>query len=685
MTSGTGDPDGKRAVAARAEELRRALAHHRRRYYGDDAPEISDSEYDALERELRRIEEAHPDLVTADSPTQRVGGEPSGAFAAVPHRSPLLSLDNAYSSDELREWEQRLLRALDGRRPTYFVEPKIDGLSVSVHYRNGTLERGVTRGDGTVGEDVTANVRVIRSIPGSLARSVKFLEARGEIYLPRSAFDELNRRRETEGQPPFANPRNAAAGSVRLLDSEVTASRRLAVYFYALAECEGATPRTHGEGLALLEELGLPVNPLNERVLDLESAIARGERLRALRPGLDYEIDGAVVKVDELDLREAAGSTSKSPRWAVALKYPAETAETSVADIVVQVGRTGALTPVAILHPVTLAGTTVSRATLHNEEEVRRKDVRVGDRVQIEKAGEVIPRVVRVLTEARLPGAAEFVMPAHCPVCGSEAVPEEGEVVRRCTGVACPARRREAILHYASRKGMDIQGLGDVLVAQLLARDQVGDVADLYGLELATVAGLDRMGEKSAANLLRQIEESKARPLHRFLHALGIRHVGDRAAKVLASSLHSIAALERATPEELERIAEIGPKTAAAVRRFFEQPANRELLRRLAEAGVRQEALPEEIASAGPAHSPFAGKTVVLTGALPGRTREEAAALVESLGGKVSASVSRKTGIVVAGESPGSKLERARSLGIRIVEPEEFERLVASGYNGPLP
>jgi DNA ligase (NAD+) len=670
-------------AAARAATLREQIAHHRRKYYVDDAPEVSDAEYDALERELREIEAAHPELITPDSPSRRVGGEPSDAFVNVRHRTPLLSLDNAYSEEELRAWDERLARAVERPTGRYVVEPKVDGLSISLWYRDGLLDRAVTRGDGVTGEDVTANVRTIRAVPLRLSEAGPFVEARGEVFMPRVSFQALNAARAEAGEPPFANPRNAAAGSVRLLDPKITASRRLDVFFYVLAAIEGElAPGAHSEGLARLKALGLRVNPLNAICNSLEDVIARIEVIRGMRGGLDYEIDGVVVKADPLAIQRAAGATSKFPRWAIAFKYPPEQAETLVRDIVVQVGRTGALTPVAELEPVVLAGTTVSRATLHNEDEVARKDVRVGDSVVIEKAGEVIPQVLRVLAERRPKGAKRFVMPKRCPVCGSEAVREDGEVASRCTGVACPAKRREAMLHFASRAGMDIQGLGDALVDQLLAKNLVRDVADLYALDAEVLAGLERMGEKSAANLVGELGASKERPLHRLIYALGIRHVGERAARVLASAFGSLEALGSASPEELEATPEVGPKTASAVKTFFEQRVNRELLRRLADAGIRTEASAAERRPVPRHDSPFAGKTVVLTGALPGLSREEARARIEALGGRVSGSVSKKTDFVVAGEEAGSKLDKARALGIRVVGPEEFAHLLAARIPG---
>lgn len=667
---------GKRkTAAARAEELRGLIAYHRKRYYVDDDPEIPDAEYDRLERELREIEEAFPDLQTPDSPTLRVGGEPSEVFEPFPHRSPLLSLDNAYTEEELREWEERLLRHLEGQRPMYVVEPKVDGLSVAIHYRDGILERGVTRGDGSVGEDVTANMRTIRSIPLRLLRPVSFLEARGEVYMPRKAFQELNRSRSEEGRPPFANPRNAAAGSVRLLDPRITAGRRLDCFFHALAELEGEpAPETHWSSLGLLHDLGLRTNPMSERCPGLDEVIQVVKRLGERRHRLDYEIDGVVVKVESFPQQRKAGTTSKFPRWAIAFKYPAEQATTRIKEIVVQVGRTGALTPVAVLEPVRLAGTTVSRATLHNEEEVQRKDVRVGDTVLIEKAGEIIPQVIRVVRENRPSGSRRFVMPDTCPICGSAAIKEEGEVVSRCTGASCPARLKESILHYASRSAMDIQGLGEALVDQLLRDGLIKDVADLYHLDSRRLADLERMGEKSASNLLEQIEASKRKPPHRLLHALGIRHVGERAARVLSEAYRSLDDLMEASEEDLEAIEEIGPKTARSVRSFLHQPANRKLIVRLGEAGVNMVAAARQRSVGG--ESCFQGKTVVLTGSLGTLTREEAKRRIEAQGGRVSSSVSRKTDLVIAGEAAGSKLEKARSLGIRVIGPEELDRML---------
>ncbi len=667
---------GKADPESRAAELKELIAYHRKLYYVDNDPEISDEEYDLLERELAEIEREHPRLVTPDSPTMRVGGEPAEGFTTYRHVTPLLSLDNAFGEQELRDWEQRLLRAIGRSEPDYFVEPKIDGLSIAVHYRNGILESGVTRGDGRVGEDVTANVRTIRSVPLRLLRPVPHLEARGEVFMPRAAFQELNRRRTREGESPFANPRNAAAGSVRLLDPRITADRHLDCFFYALEECSGETPSTHDAALALLRDLGLKTNPRNLICEGLEEVLAYCDELEAERASLDYEIDGAVVKLNDIALRATAGATSKFPRWAVAVKFAAQQATTKVLKIEVQVGRTGKLTPVAELEPVQLAGTTVSRATLHNEDEIERKDVRVGDTVLIEKAGEIIPQVVKVVVSKRPSGSTPFAMPRECPVCGSRAVRTEGEVARYCTGASCAAQLRERLLHFASRSGMDIQGLGEALVEQLAGKRLVRDAADLYRLEAGVIAALERMGETSAANLLDQIERSKKRPLSSLIFALGIRHVGERAAGILAAAFRSLDGLAGASAEEMEAIDEIGPKTAAAVREFFSQPSNRELMERLAEAGVAGRVLDERTAAATAGDSIFNGKTVVLTGSLPHHSRGAAKRLIESLGGRVTGSVSGKTDLVVAGEDAGSKLTKARKLGIRIIPADEFEKEV---------
>jgi len=661
---------------ARAEVLRQEIASHRKRYYVDNDPEIADGEYDALERELLELETAFPELATSDSPSLRVGGEPAEDIPQFSHTIPMLSLDNVYSDEELGEWENRLIKLLGDRLPSYFVEPKVDGLSIAVHYRDGLLAAGATRGDGETGEDVTANVRTIRSIPLRLTQNVGHVEARGEVFFPRSAFKELNRSRGEAGDPLFANPRNAAAGTLRLLDSRITAARRLDCVFYQLAQHDGAIPETHSAGLQLLGDLGLRTNPLNRSGLNIQQVLEYLDELAGGKDELDYEIDGVVVKVDELALRDRAGSTSKFPRWAVAYKYPAEQATTTVLGIAVQVGRTGVLTPVAELAPVSLAGTTVSRATLHNQDEIERKDVRAGDTVWVEKAGEIIPQVVKVIHNKRPPGTRKFHMPKRCPACGSPVIREEGEVAQRCTGqLICPAQRKQALLHFVSRKGMDIQGLGEALVEQLLENEMVRDVSDLYTLAREQLSGLPRMGETSAGNALDQIDASRTLPLHRLLFALGIRHVGERAAKVLAAAFGSMAAMAAADVGALEELDEIGPKTATEVVLFFSRAENLELIAKLAGAGVDPV---EQVASGNPAGSLFDGKTVVITGTLPGRSRQEARDLVEQLGGRVSGSVSGKTDFVVAGQAAGAKRAKAEKLGVTIINAEQFEAMVTT-------
>ncbi len=664
-----------REARSRAGTLRSEILRHRKLYFVDADPQIADSEYDLLEKELREIEKKFPELVTPDSPTQRVGGAPTTEFPTVRHSQPMLSLDNAYTGDEIAEFDARLRRAI-GRESgdlVYTAELKVDGVSLALTYEHGLLARGVTRGDGLQGDDVTANARTISSLPLRLLRDLPLVEARGEIFLSRDVFEQMNREREEAGEPLFANPRNSAAGTLRLLDPRLVAKRPLDLFAWSLARVEGAKVKSQWEGLALLRALGLKTNLHTEQVEGVAGLLDYFARWRDERHTLPYEIDGIVVKLDDLALQREAGATSKFPRWAIACKYPAQQATTKVRAIVVQVGRTGALTPVAELEPVKLAGSTISRATLHNEEEVRRKDVREGDTVLIEKGGEVIPKVVKVVLTARPDGAKPFKMPDRCPVCGSGVERAEDEVVGRCTGAACPARRREALLHYGRRSAMDIEGLGEAIVEQLLTKEMVQDVAGLYALKQEPLAELDRMGEKSAANLLGQIDASRKRPLHRLLFALGIRHVGERAAKLLARRAGSMSALEKLDAGALEETHEIGPRIAASVRIFFDQKQNLDLIRRLEKAGVQM----TEPRSGGPdGGEAFQGMTVVLTGSLERRTREEAGAAIEAGGGRVSTSVSRKTSLVVAGSEAGSKLEKAKSLGVRVIDEEEFEKML---------
>ncbi len=662
----------------RSAWLRSEIERHRRLYYVDNSPEIADSEYDALESELRALEERHPELRSDDSPTAKVGGAPAPGLAAVPHRVPMLSLENAYSEEEAREWEGRLRRALeiDGGIPLAYVgELKIDGLSVSLLYEDGRLAQALTRGDGRVGEDVTANVRTLSGVPSQVRGAAGRLEVRGEVFFPLEEFRRLNSERQEAGLEPFANPRNAAAGSIRLLDPRQTAERRLTAFLYQMMDASARGLRTHWEALERLRAWGFPVNPHARRLACLDEALGMCRQWRERREELDYEIDGVVLKLDELALQERAGSTAKSPRWALAYKFPSQQARTRVLGIQVQVGRTGALTPVAVLEPVPLGGTTISRATLHNEEEVRRLDVRVGDTVIIEKGGEVIPKVVRVVAEERPPGAPPFEMPRQCPECRSSTFRAEGEVVSRCTNPACPARIRESLLHFASRRAMDIEGLGEALVDQLLGRALVRDMADLYALDSDPLAGLERMGEKSAENLLRQIDKSRRLPLHRLLHGLGIRFVGERTAQQIARHFGTLERLAAADEEALMEVEDVGPRVAASVRAFFSEERNRRLLERLTRAGLTL----EEPSADAPASGPFAGKTVVLTGSLEGYSRQQAASLIEARGGKVTGSVSRSTDYVLAGADPGSKLEKARALGVAVLSERDFRRMLGEG------
>jgi DNA ligase (NAD+) len=659
----------------RHEQLRSEIERHRRLYYVDNAPEISDAEYDALEAELRQLEERHPDLRSPFSPVETVGGAPGPGLAAVRHRVPMLSLENAYTAEEAREWENRLRRVLelgDDAPLSLVAELKIDGLSVSLIYEDGELKQGLTRGDGRVGEDVTANIRAVRPIPHRLEGAPAHLEVRGEVFFPLQEFRRLNAERQEAGQEPFANPRNAAAGSIRLLDPKLTAERGLGAFIYQIVDAKAAGVRTHWESLERLRAWGLPVNPHARRCADLSEALAACVEWEARRNDLDYEIDGLVFKLGDLALQERAGATAKSPRWALAYKFPSEQAITRVRAIEVQVGRTGALTPVAVLDPVLLGGTTISRATLHNEEEVRRKDVRVGDTVVLEKGGEVIPKVVRVALEDRPPDAEPFRMPAACPVCGGPVFRPAGEVIARCTNASCPARLRESVLHFSSRRAMNIEGLGEALVDQLLARGLLRDLAGIYDLDRGTLAELERMGEKSADNLVRQIDRSRSHPLHRLLYGLGIRFVGERTAQQIARHFGHLDRLAAADEGALLEVEDVGPAVAASVRAFFTAEANRTLLERLRRAGLRFDEPRGPAAAAGP----FVGKTFVLTGTLEGYTRGEAAALIEARGGRVSNSVSRFTDYVLAGEEAGSKLKKARELGVAILSEREFRKML---------
>src|SRR2546421_4528898 len=659
--------------AERAEELRRQLREANHRYYVLDAPTISDAEYDRLFRELTELEAANPQLRSADSPTQRVGAQPSEKFAKVQHRRPMMSLANVMSEEELVEFDSRVHRLLGDEPVTYVFEPKLDGLAVTLTYENGRFVQGATRGDGQFGEDVTANLRTIKSVPLQLqAGAPKVLEARGEVFIRKADFARLNAEREAAGEPTFVNPRNSAAGSLRQLDPRETAKRPLSIFFYDVGETGEVRFSSHWDKLQKLKELGLRTNPENKLARSLDEIRASYADLLERRHDVAYEIDGSVVKVDSEDQRRRLGSVSRTPRWAVAYKFPAEEEATTVEDIQVSVGRTGALTPVAFLTPVRVGGVTVARATLHNEEEVRRKDVRKGDRVFLRRAGDVIPEIVRVITEARPPaGLPEFRMPSRCPACGSEVYREGG--ITPCTHPSCPPQLHGRLRHFASRGAMDIEGLGDQTCTQLVERGLVKTPADLYRLTRDQWLSLDRMGEQSVDNLLAALDRSKQTSLRRFIYALGIRLVGEATARALALQFQSVERLLDAPLHELQGVRDVGPEVAEQIHDFSQTAENREAVRRLLGAGI--EPAPEVVLARGP----FAGKTVVLTGSLTGYSREQAKAEIERRGGRVSGAVSRQTDLVVAGEDSGSKLKKAAEMGVRVVDEAAFRALLQEG------
>jgi DNA ligase (NAD+) len=664
----------RKTPAARVEKLRSLLHHHSYRYYILDRPEISDAEYDRLFKELKDLEAAHPEFASPDSPTQRVGGAVAESFASVQHRVPMLSLDNAYTADEIREFEARLQRALPGENFTYVCEPKVDGLGVALLYEKGRLVRGATRGDGRMGEDITQNLKTVKTIPlrlwGPLA-DLEVLEVRGEVYMAHTSFERLNRMLEAEGEEPFANPRNAAAGSVRQKDSSITAKRPLDIFVYTVSYAVPDPFTTHWNAMTALHEAGFRINPRSRRCQDIEAVIGAVAELERDRMDLGYDADGVVVKADSLDQQRRLGSTTHHPRWAVAYKYPAQQATTVVRKIEVSVGRTGALTPTALLDPVEIAGATISRATLHNADEIERLDVREGDTVIVERAGDVIPHILRVVTEKRPPDSVPFAFPAACPVCRSAAFRPEGEVVSRCTNSACPARLKEGLLHYGSRRAMDIEHLGEAVVEQLVDRELVRNFADLYGLSVNQLAELERLAMKSATNLHTAIQGSKERGLARLLFALGIRYVGENVARILATEFGSMVKLAHATEGELAGVHGIGPRIAKSVVLFFQQPENRNLIGLLDQAGVK---MAEETA-AGP--KPLLGKIFILTGGLETMTRDEAKAAIQRLGGRVTSSVSKKTDYVVVGTDPGSKYEDAKRLGVSTLDEKAFRALLS--------
>ncbi|WP_103108410.1 NAD-dependent DNA ligase LigA [Brevibacillus reuszeri] len=653
------------------KELAKRIEHHNRLYHEEDRPEITDQEYDQLMRELKELESRFPELASPDSPSLRVGGEPLPFFEKVVHRTPMLSLGNAFNEEEIRDFDRRVRQAVGSQAVRYVVELKIDGLAVSLHYENGLFVRGATRGDGTIGEDITQNLKTIRSIPLRLTRPLT-LEVRGEAYMPKGAFEKLNKEREERGEALFANPRNSAAGSLRQLDPKIAASRQLDTFIYAIGDLQGEVVESHSEGLALLETLGFKVNQERRVFDDIDELLAFVESWTEKRPHLPYEIDGLVIKVDSYAQQQELGFTAKSPRWAVAYKFPAEEAVTVLEGIEVSVGRTGNVTPTALLKPVSLAGTTVKRASLHNEDIIREKGLLIGDHVVVKKAGDIIPEIIAVLPERRTGSETPFSMPTHCPECGSELVRLEEEVALRCINPMCPALIREGMIHFVSRTAMNIDGLGEKVVAQLYHDGIIHSVADLYYLhqQRDVLLGMERMGEKSVDNLLAAIEASKENSLERVLFGLGIRLVGAKAARVLAEHFGNIDAIMQADEEALTQIDEIGPKMAASLTNYFSQPQAEAVIERLKAAGVNMEYKGIRIESG--AELPFSGKTIVLTGTLTQMSRQEAEEAIARMGGKVTGSVSKKTDLVIAGDKAGSKLEKAEKLGVEVMDEAGF-------------
>jgi DNA ligase (NAD+) len=657
-------------------KLRDEIRRHDELYYVQDNPEISDRDYDELMERLRDLEQKHPEFVAPDSPTQRVAGRPAEGFPEFIHRRPMLSLDNSYNIEELRAFDERCRRLAGGKPPEYVAELKIDGLSLSIHYEDGVFVRGVTRGDGSRGEDVTPNAKTIRSVPLMLPNDASDIapeiEVRGEVYLPRRIFEKINAEREEAGEPRFANPRNAASGAIRQLDPKIVARRRLDMFAYDVLAGERKALKTHWEALDWLESAGLHVNENRRLCRSIEEVIEFCNEMEAQRDDLGYEIDGVVVKVNSTALQDEFGATGKAPRWAIAYKYPARQATTQVKDIVVQVGRTGALTPVAMLEPVALGGVTVSRSTLHNEDEIERLGLRIGDWVLIERGGDVIPKVLKVVDAKRTGKEKPFRMPTECPVCGGRVSRPEGEAVSRCIAADCAAQLVGRLLHFASRRAMRIEGLGFALAEQLIEKKLVRDVADLYSLTLEELASLERMAKKSASNVLTQIGASKSRDLWHLIYGLGIRHVGERTAGILARHFGSLERLGQASVEELDDLHEIGLTMAQSIRDWFDDPGNKRLTERLREAGVRTEA---EKPARRAEDEKFAGKVFVLTGTLPSMTRDEARSLIEAGGGRVTSSVSKRTDFVLAGAEPGSKLDKANELGVKVIDEAEFKKM----------
>lgn len=657
----------------RVSELHDLIHEHNYRYYVLDQPTISDAQYDEWMRELVQLEKAYPELITPDSPTQRVGGEPLPHFEKVVHLEPMLSLGNVFNGDEIREFDERIRKVAGDRKIRYVCELKIDGLAISLRYQEGRFVLGATRGDGVTGEDITQNLKTIRSLPLRLTRPVT-LEVRGEAFMPRSAFERLNREREQKGEALFANPRNAAAGSLRQLDPKLAAERTLDLFIYSVGQTEDLAFTTHSEVLNTLSELGFKVNPAWRTVETVEEIEEFIREWQEKRPTLSYDIDGIVIKLDDLSLREVLGATAKSPRWAAAYKFPAEEVVTVLEDIELNVGRTGVVTPTACLRPVTLAGTVVKRASLHNEDFIREKNILLGDHVIVRKAGDIIPEVVGVMENKRTGSERAFQMPERCPECESALIRLEGEVALRCINPSCPAQTREGIIHFVSRGAMNIEGLGEKVVTQLFEQGLVRGVADLYYLKKEELLKLERMGEKSVTNLLNAIEASKENSLERLLFGLGIRFVGSKGAKILAQHFRTMDALQKATEEELRSLEEIGPKMAESVVAYMSKPEVHETIRRLKEAGVNMEYKGSAPVVAGDSATDhlFTGKTIVITGTLKSLSRNEATQILESLGATVTNSVSKKTHLLIAGEKAGSKLNKAQKLGVPVWDEEAF-------------
>jgi len=655
-------------------ELREKIRYHDYKYYVENMPEISDQAYDALYKRLKELEEKYPQFITPDSPTQRIGGKPLEGFQTVKHKVPMLSMDNTYSEDEIKDFDRRVRKLLPKEEVHYVVELKIDGVSVSLIYENGIFVQGATRGDGYQGDNVTQNLRTIRSIPLKLhsveGKVPPVLEVRGEVYMPRKKFEELNKERKKNGEPLFANPRNATAGSLKLLDPNLVAKRGLDIFVWGLGYYEGIGFKKHHQVLEYFKKVGFKVNPHYKFCKSINEVIKYCQVWNEKKDFLDYAIDGMVIKVDDLEQQKRLGATTKAPRWLIAYKFPAERTETILKDIVVQVGRTGTLTPVAVVDPVFVSGTIVSRASLHNEDQIKRLDVRIGDHVLIEKAGEIIPQVVGVLKEKRTGKEKKFKMPDKCPVCGEKVVRELGEVAVRCINPLCPAQLKNSIKHFASRDAMDIEGLGEALIDQLVDNKLVQDYADLYYLKFEQLIRLERMGSKSVENLLRAISESKDRPLSRVIYALGIRYVGVHIAEVLAERFNSIDELAKASFAQLNIIPEIGPTIAESVVSFFSLPRTREVIGKLKKAGVNLVRKEEKVSDV------LKGLTFVVTGTLKGYTRKEIEDTIKRYGGRVASSVSRLTNYLIVGENPGSKLDKARQLGVKTITEEEFNKMI---------